>query len=72
MSEELGKQIDGEKLEHLIMRIREVYENGALKIRDWMAIYELLIDACEREKAATLEKILIESLNGDDMAEEGK
>ena len=63
MSEELEKQLDEEKLEHLLMRIREVYDNGALKIRDWMAMYELLIDACEREKAATLESILIESLN---------
>ena len=72
MLDKLEKQLDREKLEHLIMRIREVYDNGALKIRDWMGIYNLLIDACERERAATVENILIESLNGDDFDDEAK
>lgn len=72
MSEELEKQLDEEKLEHLVTRIREVYDNGALKIRDWIAMYELLIDACEREKAATMEKILIDCLHEEDTSEEEK
>ena len=62
MTEELEKRIDDEKFEHLITRIREAHEEGVLKIRDWMAMYEILIDACEREQAAAMEQYIMHSL----------
>lgn len=63
MIEELEQRIDEGKLEKLIGRIREAYDNGVLRVRDWMAMYDLLIDACEREKAAAMEQYIVEVIN---------
>ena len=65
MTEELEKRIDDEKFEHLITRIREAHEEGVLKIRDWMAMYEILIAACEREEAETMERIIEDRINAE-------
>ncbi len=62
MTDELEKVLDDEKVEQLICRIREAHANKVLKIRDWIAMYDLLIDACEREKAETLEEYIAQSL----------
>ena len=61
MTEELEKRIDDEKCEQLIGRIREAHAEGVLKIRDWIAMYDLLVDAYEREKAETYERIVADS-----------
>ena len=66
MSEELEKRIDEKKRDQLIMRINQVYEAGAIRVRDWMAMYDILLEACERDKAETLERYLAECLKGDD------
>lgn len=63
MTEELEKRIDDEKCEQLIGRIREAHAEGVLKIRDWIAMYDLLVDAYEREKAETYERIVADSFN---------
>lgn len=54
-----------EKKEQLIRRVTEVADSGALKMSDWMAIYDILLEACEREKAETMEQVLINSLSED-------
>ena len=66
MEERLNEKIDEGKRDQLIRRINELYEGGVLKIRDWMAMYEIMIDACEREKAVTMEQYLMHSLEEGD------
>lgn len=63
MTEELEKRIDEEKRDQLVRRINELYEEGVLRIRDWMAMYEILIDACQREEAETMERIIEDRIN---------
>lgn len=55
-----------EKKEQLLMRVKEALDNDVLNLVDWMAIYDVLLEACEREKAETLERYLAECLKGDD------
>lgn len=62
MEEELNKVIDEEKRDGLIKRINELYDEGILKIRDWMAIYDVFIAACNRETAESYEKYVIDSI----------
>lgn len=65
MTEELEKQIDEEKRDQLVRRINELYEEGVLRIRDWMAMYEILINACQREEAETMERIIEDRINAE-------
>ena len=69
MEEELNKVIDEAKRDGLIRRINELYDNGVLKIRDWMAIYEVFIAACNREAAESFEKYMINSISEEGDAE---
>ena len=57
--------IPQDKREQLIGRITQLTEEGILKERDWFAIYDILLNACEREKARTVEEYLIAGLNKD-------
>lgn len=66
MEERLNERIDEEKRDQLIGRINELYDNGVLKIRDWMAIYEIMVNACDREAAEVFEKCIIDSLSEDE------
>ena len=70
MEERLNEKIDDEKCEQLIGRIREAHAKGVLKIRDWIAMYDLLIDAYEREKAETYESIIANSINAEGEGED--
>ena len=65
MEEELNKVIDEEKRDALIKRINELYSEGVLKIRDWMAIYDVFIAACNREAANAYENYMLHSLEED-------
>lgn len=65
MEDELNKVISDEQYDQLIGRIREAHEEGVLKIRDWMGMYELLIGAFEREKAETMERIIEDRINAE-------
>lgn len=65
MTEELEKRIDEEKRDQLVRRINELYEEGVLRIRDWMAMYEILINACQREEAETMENIIAGRINAE-------
>lgn len=66
MTEELEKRISEAQRDKLIERINGLYNEGVIRIQDWMAIYEILLAACERDKAETYEQIIIERLNGSD------
>lgn len=65
MEEHLNEKIDEEKRDQLIRRINELYESGVLKIRDWMAIYEIFINACNREAANAYEDYMLHILEED-------
>ena len=66
MEEELDKCITEEQRDKLIGKIHWMYDEGVMRIRDWMAMYEIMIDACEREKAVTMEQYLMHSLEEGD------
>ena len=67
MEERLNERIDETKRDQLIGRINELYDQGVLKIRDWMAIYEILISACDRGAAEAYEQYVVDSIeDGDD------
>lgn len=65
MTEELGKKISEEQLDQLIRRIKELYDMGVLRISDWIGMYNIMVEACARDKAETYESIIINSFNGD-------
>ena len=69
MTEELEKVISEKQRDQLVGRIMEAYDEGVLRIRDWIAIYDLLIDAFERESAETMEKIIADRINAEGDAE---
>ena len=62
---ELNDKITDERFEQLIVRLRQLHAEGTLRNRDMMAMYDLMIEACQRDEAETLERYLAESLKGD-------
>lgn len=58
-------ELTQEKRDQLIRRVTEVANEGVLKLPDWLAIYDILLEALAREEVVALEDYLIESLNGD-------
>lgn len=58
-------EIPQDKQKQLIKRVKQLVREGVLKERDWFAIYDILLNACEREKARTVEQFLIAGLNKD-------
>ena len=62
MEEELNKVISEEQRDQLIGRINELYENGVMRMRDWMAIYDLMLEACERDAMETYEEYVAHSI----------
>ena len=66
MNEELDKVIDDEKRDEMIRRIYDLCDEGILKIRDWLAIYDIFIHACDREAANAYEDYMLHSLEEGD------
>lgn len=62
MEEELNKRITDEQRDQLINRINQLYDEGVMRVRDWMAMYDIMLEACERDKAETVEKYIEECL----------
>ena len=62
MEEELNKRITDEQRDQLINRINQLYDEGVMRVRDWMAMYDIMLEACERDKAETMEKYIEECL----------
>lgn len=63
MEEELNKRITETQRDQLINRINQLYDEGVIRVRDWMAMYDIMLEACERDKAETVEKYIEECLN---------
>lgn len=62
MEERLNERISEEQRDQLIGRIINLCDNGVMRKRDWMAMYDIMLEACERDKAETLEEYLTETL----------
>lgn len=62
---ELNDKITDERFDQLIVRLRQLHAEGTLRNRDMMAMYDLMLEACQRDEAETLERYLSESLKGD-------
>lgn len=50
--------------EQLIQRIQEAMDS--LTKNDFIAIYEILLNACKRDMADLAEQMMIESINGEE------
>lgn len=59
-----GMKLTEKDKEQLMRAVEGTLES--LTKKDFVAIYEILIDACKREKAELAERIMIESINGED------
>ena len=66
MNEELDKVLDDEKRDEMIKRIYDLCDEGILKIRDWLAIYDIFINACQRGAAEAYEQFVMDSLKEGD------
>ncbi len=55
-------KITEEERDKLIEQIKTLYDNGVLRLKDLLHLYEFMRDICERDAAETLEKYLAESL----------
>ena len=53
------EELTAEQKEQLIQRITDLLDTGVLKSKDWCAMYDIMLGACEREKATTMEDYLI-------------
>ncbi len=53
-----------EKKEQLIERITELLNENILKVSDWCKIYDVMLEACDRENALFLENYLLSCIDG--------
>ena len=58
MEERLNERISEKQRDQLIGRIRDLCNNGVMRRRDWIAMYDIMLEACERDKVETLEEYL--------------
>lgn len=58
-------KLDEKKKEQLLFRVKEALDEDLLDITDWMKIYDILLEACERKSAAVYEEYLTESLRSE-------
>lgn len=52
-------ELTQEKKDQLIQRITDLLEENVLKMPDWCAMYGIMLEACEREKAVSMENYLM-------------
>ena len=58
------EKLTQEEKEQLINAVQGTLE--ILTNKDYLAIYDVLLDACRREKAELAERMMIECVNGDE------
>lgn len=51
-------ELTQEQKDHLVERINDLLEENVLKMPDWCAMYDIMLEACEREKAVSMENYL--------------
>ena len=50
--------------QQLMERIRFNLENDTLNIVDWMKMYDIMLEACERESIDVQEQMMMKSIEG--------
>ncbi len=55
-------ELTQEKKEQLIREVTEAAETGVLKIQDWKAICDILLEALRRDEIEAMEQYLIDCL----------
>lgn len=58
----MGDRIDQEKKDQLLMRIKQCLDEDTFTLEDWMKMYDIMLEACERNAAELQEEIMIERL----------
>jgi hypothetical protein len=58
-------KVSEEKRDELIGRIRKLCDNGTMRIRDWRAMYDIMLEACERAEAEAFERYMEDVVNSD-------
>ncbi len=58
-------ELTQEKKEQLIQRITDLLDQNVLKVPDWCAMYDIMLEACERDQAVTMENYLRDCLDCD-------
>ena len=53
-----------EKKAQLLRRVKECLDEDTLDLTDWMKIYDVLLEACERQSAKIYEDMLTSSVEG--------
>ena len=62
----MDDRLNAEKKEQLLKRVKQCLDEDTLNVWDWMKIYDVLLEACERESAAVYESMLADSINEGD------
>jgi hypothetical protein len=57
--------LDEEKKAQLLRRVKEALDDDILNKEDWMKIYGILVEACERGANEAFEEYMIHSVEGD-------
>lgn len=52
------EKLTQEHKEQLLRRVKDCLDEDALNIFDWMKIYDILLEACEREHAEAYEDLV--------------
>ena len=53
-----------EKKEQLLRRVKEALDKDVLNMVDWMKIYDVLLEACERSATEAFENYMVKSVEG--------
>ena len=62
----MDDRLTEEKKEQLLKRVKQCLDEDTLNVWDWMKIYDVLLEACERESAAVYESMRADSINEGD------
>ena len=54
-----------ERKDQLVMRVKQCLDEGILNLYDWMKIYDILLEACNRDSIETMEAYLEQSITGE-------
>ena len=55
-------RISEKRKEQLLTRVKECLDKEALNMCDWVKIYNIMLEACERERIDAMESLLMESI----------
>ena len=55
-------KLTDEKKEQLLYRVKEALDEDLLDITDWMKMYDIILEACERKSCEVMEEYLAHSI----------